>query len=362
MHYIIYGHSGSYNHGAEALTRTSIILLRRINPNCKITLSTHFADQDREFGIDADEFVERAAQDGTYEEIYAPTIKKMTASSTCFHIGGDNYCYNNWQRWSTLHYAAINRGAKSILWSCSIDPDMIDKEMLEVLKSHHLITARESETYNALVNHGLTNVIKVSDIAFTLTPEPVDFKLNDYVVLNISPLILKRNPLVQPAYQSLLDYILNETNMNIALVPHVVQPVDNDYDALRSLDFRNSNRVKLVSDKLSAGQYKNIISKSRFCVAARTHAAIAAYSTNVPTLAVGYSVKSQGIAKDLGLGEYVAEAKNITDDTRLLAAFKSMVNNEEKIINTLKEKMPKYIKNALAAESYLKNEQRERVT
>jgi polysaccharide pyruvyl transferase WcaK-like protein len=346
-HYLIYGHGGSYNHGAEALARTTIALLREISPGCKITLSTHFADQDREFALLADEYIERSPSGNTTAEIYAPTIEKMTPDTICIHIGGDNYCYKNWQRWAVIHYAALNVGARSILWSCSIDCEMLDDEMLVALRSHHLITARESITYDALTANGLANVVQVSDIAFTLEPEQVDFELENYVVLNVSPLIVKRNPVVLQAYQSLLDYILVETDMNIALVPHVVQPVDNDYDALRSLNYRNPARVKLASDKLSAGQYKTIIGKARFCVAARTHAAIAAYSSNVPTLAVGYSAKSVGIAGDLGMGEYVVEAGRIASPLELLSAFKAIMGNESSIRMQLEKQMPRYVKNSI---------------
>ena len=46
-------------------------------------------------------------------------------------------------------------------------------------------------------------------------------------------------------------------------------------------------------------ELKGCISRCRFLVAARTHASIAAYSTGVPTLVAGYSVKARGIARDL---------------------------------------------------------------
>ena len=346
-HYIIYGHSGSYNHGAEALTRTTIALLRRLSPDCVITLSTHFAEQDREFCLPADEFIERNPDGKTNAEIYAPTIERITSCSICLHIGGDNYCYRNWQRWAEIHYAALERGAKSVLWSCSVEPEMIDSEMLGALRTHHLITARESATYNALLERGLKNLVKVSDIGFTLEPESVDFEHENYIAVNISPLVIRYNSCISVAYQSLLDYILTETDMNIALVPHVLQPVDNDYDALRSLNTHNSKRVKLAPDKLSAGQYKSIISKARFCVASRTHAVIAAYSSCVPTLAVGYSVKSQGIAGDLDMLEYVLDVRNIDSGSELVAEFKAIAANERSITTRLKEQMPSYVQNAL---------------
>jgi polysaccharide pyruvyl transferase WcaK-like protein len=346
-HYLIYGHSGSYNHGAEALARTTMALLREQTPGCRITLSTHFAEQDREFSLPVDEFVERNPNGATNAEIYAPTIGRITPQTVCLHIGGDNYCYRNWQRWAMIHHAAVERGAKSVLWGCSIDPDVVDAEMLDALKTHHLITARESATYNALLQLCLTNVKQVSDTAFFLKPEPADFELENYVVINASPLVAKRNQTVMSAYQTLVDYIIDDTDMNIALVPHVVQPVDNDCDALKQLDTRNPDRMQLVSDKLSAGQYKLIIGKARFCVSARTHAAIAAYSSCVPTLAVSYSAKSRGIAADLGMARYVADVDRITDSSELKNQFVALMDKEKEIKSWLAGKIPQYIKRSV---------------
>jgi polysaccharide pyruvyl transferase WcaK-like protein len=343
-HYLLYGHGGSYNHGTEALARCTIALLRRMSPNCKITLSTHFAEQDREFALFANDFAERNLGGKTAEEIYASTIERIAPQTVCLHIGGDNYCYRNWERWATLHYKALERGAKSILWSCSIEPQAINAEMLEVLRTHHLITARESVTYNALVARSLTNVVTTSDIAFTLEPKPVEFRLENFVALNLSPLVIKKNPEVFPAFQALIDYILRETNLNIALVPHVVQPVDNDCDALRLLNCHDSGRAVLVSDKLSAGQYKYIIGKARLCVAARTHAAIAAYSSCVPVLAIGYSAKSQGIADDLAMSNYVISIEEIS---KLTEKFKLLAKNETKIRAALSAQMPQYVQKAV---------------
>jgi polysaccharide pyruvyl transferase WcaK-like protein len=324
-----------------------MLLLRQQTPDCRITLSTHFAEQDREFDLWADEFIERNEEGDTYGDIYAPTVDKITGDSICLHVGGDNYCYKNWRRWAVIHCAALERGAKSILWSCSVDPQMLDSEMLAVLRTHHCITAREGETYRCLTDNGMTNVIKVSDVAFMLESKPVDFKFDNYVTINVSPLVIKRNFRMQTAYQSLIDYILDETNMNIALVPHVVQPVDNDYDALRLFDTHCSERVRLVSDKLSAGQYKTIIGKSRFCVAARTHVAVAAYSSCVPTLAVSYSVKSRGLANDLHMSNYVAGIEEISDGTELATAFRSLVRDQKTISSRLRRQMPSYIKESI---------------
>ncbi|WP_027630240.1 polysaccharide pyruvyl transferase family protein [Ruminiclostridium cellobioparum] len=348
-HYLIYGHGGSFNHGAEALVCTTIALLRQYSPGCRITLSTHFPDQDRKFSIDADEFVERNMEGDTNEQIYAGTLKCIAPDTVCIHIGGDNYCYRNWQRYSMIHYKALEQGAASILWSCSIDPEAIDEEMLKALNTHHLITARECITYDALVRCGLSNVIKVSDIAFTLKPQPVEFDLSNYVALNISPLILRKNAAVKFAIEELICFLLDETNLNIALVPHVLAQTDNDFGILKELFIKaaNTKRIILVSDKFSAGQYKSIISGARFGIFARTHATIAAYSSSVPTLALGYSSKAFGIASDLGMSDYVINTEAVLDGQVLKQTFQKLMSNEQQIKKMLTGKMPQYIGNTV---------------
>lgn len=248
-HYVLYGHGGSFNHGGEALARTTIALLRRISPGCHIILSSHFPEQDRMFGVDADQIIGRNMEGRTNEEIYASTFSSITPDSICIHLGGDNYCYRNWQRYAAIHEYTLEQGAVSVLWSCSIDPERLDTALLTVLRTHHLITARENITYRALCEKGLTNVAKVCDIAFTLEPAPAEFPLHHYAALNLSPLTIRKNPLLLEAFQGLTDYLLDETDYNVALVPHVHAAADNDYDALKQIKIRDGSRVVRVDRK-----------------------------------------------------------------------------------------------------------------
>ena len=159
--FLLYGHGGAYNHGAEAIVKCTVDMIKGGYPDSKIILSTHFKDQDIEFNMPIDEYCQRdmkyveldknSLKKGMYDRfIYKSTLEKITGDTVCLSVGGDNYCYDNWRKWKTIHERAIEVGARSLLWSCSIEPSMIDDEMLYVLKSHNLITARESITYNAL--------------------------------------------------------------------------------------------------------------------------------------------------------------------------------------------------------------------
>ena len=101
-------------------------------------------------------------------------------------------------------------------------------------------------------------------------------------------------------------------------------------------DFDHNERIALVEDHKTP-QLKYIISKCECFVGARTHATIAAYSTGVPTLVVGYSVKARGIAKDLFGTEqdYVLPVQSLTNEDQLLNGFKWLLDKKESIHNHL---------------------------
>lgn len=332
-HYLLYGHGGSYNHGSEASVKCDIELLRRVSPGCKITLSSHFPDQDIQFGVDADEIVGRDLDGKSNAEIYADTISKITPETICLSVGGDTYCYPNWQRYATIHKAAKNIGANSILWSCSLEPSMIDEDMFEVLRTHDLIAARESITAYNLKKLGLKNVALVSDIAFDLKPQKTIIPDHKYVSINLSPLVIRRNSMVLEAYQMLVNEILDKTDYDIAFVPHVEVYVDNDKDALDRLQ-GDESRIFRVPTGLCAAQYKYIVGNSDICVASRTHTTIAAWSSIVPTIAIGYSTKAAGISMDLCQEEYYVSIDTMNCESLCSMFFKILHN-----IDIVREKL-----------------------
>src|SRR5690554_3757786 len=97
--FILYGHGGAYNHGAEAIIKCTINLIKGSIPKSKIILSTHFKDQDLEFNIPVDEYCERdshyvlldktSKQKGLYDSlIYKSTLDVIDEDSICLSVGG----------------------------------------------------------------------------------------------------------------------------------------------------------------------------------------------------------------------------------------------------------------------------------
>ena len=197
------------------------------------------------------------------------------------------------------------------------------------MRRYDYISARESLSYGLLQSAGLTNIGLAPDTAFTLPAEylplPEGFQENNTVGLNLSPLAAgkeSRPGIALANYRKLVQLILNETDCAVALIPHVVWDGNDDRDAMRPLleEFRASGRVMMIPD-CNCMQLKGYIARCRYFIGARTHATIAAYSSGVPTLVLGYSLKSRGIATDLfGTDEhYVLPVQQVAPDARRAA-------------------------------------------
>ncbi len=246
---------------------------------------------------------------------------------------------------------------KTVLWGCSVDEKALTDEIKKDIVRFDLITARESLSYNYLRELN-PNTVKVADPAFLLEredlPLPEHFIEGRTIGINISPMIFDyagAENCLYDNYKFLIRFILKETDMNVCLIPHVVWSYNNDYEVIKKLycEYSNSERVSYVRDG-NCKQLKGYIARCRFFIGARTHATIAAYSSNVPTLAVGYSIKSKGIATDLfGTDEgYVLPVDRMNESGMLVEQCKWLFDTGDNQKGILEKIIPEYKK---AAES-----------
>ena len=224
--------------------------------------------------------------------------------------------------------------------------------MRQDLSKYDLIIARESVSYEVLKNIN-NNVLLLPDPAFSLKkaeePLPAGLTSNTYVGINVSPMVQsnERNVgITLNNYHKLIQHILNTTNDHIALIPHVVWDHNDDRIPLKNLykEYSETGRVILIDDQ-NCKSLKNVISNCRLFVGARTHSTIAAYSSKVPTLVVGYSNKAKGIAKDLfgSYENYVLPVQSLESEDDLTNAYKWLEENRELIKDIYDSKMDKYI-------------------
>ena len=384
-HLLLYAHAGSKNHGCEAIVRSTLKILN-LN-NIKISLATFRLQEDMDF-LSSDfnlDFLTYKRYEGLHPiRLFDAGLRKLglgqnmlfsfsqkqiidsiDSNTLCLSIGGDNYCYGI-PRW--IYYTnskASEKGSKTVFWGCSVDPDRINSEMLEDLKKYSLIIARESITHKAFVDNGLTNSVLLPDPAFTLDVKqaelPEGFIPGSTIGINVSPLIMKSETsegIVLKSYTKLIQHILDTTDCQVALIPHVLWDHDNDMIPLGKLYdlFKDSGRVILIGDTYNCTELKGFISRCRLFIGARTHATIAAYSTGVPTLVIGYSVKARGIAKDIFGSEdkFILPVQKLEQENQLINAYDSLIAQEEDIRKHLSNFMPEYINNAYKAGSHVK--------
>ena len=377
----LYGHGGSGNHGCEAIVRSTVGIL-----GGEIELLSNHPEQDRHYGVDqictVTEDIDIPLRRGSLKwflssmetklsgkyDLYFRYIREKLMSraakgDTLLSIGGDNYCYAGTEHLATINRNLRKKGVKTVLWGCSVEPRLLDNPVVAGdLAGFDLITARETISYEALkaVN---PNTMLVADPAFTLErkdlPLPTGWVEGKMVGINASPLILDSGDgkLVMEAYRNLIRRILETTDLGVVLIPHVVWENNDDRKVLKPLfeEFRNTGRVILLDDH-NCMELKGYIARCRMFIGARTHATIAAYSQLVPTLVLGYSVKSRGIARDIFGSEehYVIPVQGMTAPSALADGFDWLLENENDIRVHLEKTMPEYKKRAYHALDALK--------
>lgn len=371
------GHTGSMNRGCEAIIRGTSEILKSIGID-NIEVLTFDEKYDKMLGLDkvvhltpypqksltvkvVGKILRDVFKNGTWghKYFYKPLFKIISSNDILFNVGGDTYCYDTPYLSMALTELAQKNRITNVFWGCSVEENVLSNRLFrkDINRYSHIVS-RETLSYETLVNctGDREKVFLACDPAFHLpiTKTELPKPWNDNVVgINISPLVIKDvnndNDIMYQNVYTLIEYIINQTDMNICLIPHVYNIENNlqDIAVLKRIYSRYSdtNRVSIVDSELSCTELKYIISQCRFFIGARTHATIAAYSTGVPTIALSYSVKSLGIAQDL-FGKqdgYVIRHKNITDENELKNAFiNTLLNNENAIRARYKKILPEY--------------------
>ncbi len=376
---LLYQHGGSRNHGCEALVRTTASLCREAcGVNTRVLLCSNAAQEDHAYAVDKEvtlipsksvlrryrpqwalyQVNRRTVRSRQLENYFLTEKTCLRAAKSCdlaIAIGGDNYCYNKGIQFWPTDRMMKRQGCRTMLLGCSIEPEDLDRAFVRHLSLFDAVTVRESISYEAMLAAGIPQeqMVLAPDPAFTLEPKfrplPTRFSPDNTVGINVSPMIIgneRSAGVTMKNYMALMEYLLRETDFSIALIPHVVWGYNDDREPLKRLyePFVDSGRVTMISDA-DCRVLKGYISRLRLFIGARTHATIAAYSSCVPTLVVGYSVKARGIARDLfGSAEnYVLPVQSLKEENDLVQAVQWMLDHEDDIRMQLHAVMPEYI-------------------
>lgn len=397
MRFLIAGHGGCWNLGCQAILYSTLMMLRKGFAGSRFVISSFDWNNDRQagFGQDADvipAFCDKVWQHFTWPWLlrqsykacyrkrewtvgYFPLFGAIRKSDAVLSVGGDNYSmdYGFPDYYLNLNRLVKEKKVRLVIWAASIGPfpeGEATGEIIASLKSADLITARESATIDYLAQFGITdNVRRVADPAFLLPPEAVatenfwpEVSGKSVLGVNISPILHryggKHSLEIINETSIFLRRVIKEFGFYILLIPHVLKAdsVNNDYIFMKDIyeRLKDTQMINRIPPSYNAMQLKYIISRCRFFIGARTHSTIASLSTGVPTLNVGYSLKSKGINKDVfGNYDFLVDIKDLTPEA-LWSKFTDLCERESEIRKVLSESIPKMKKLAWANVDHLK--------
>jgi colanic acid/amylovoran biosynthesis protein len=275
----------------------------------------------------------------------------------------------------------VAQGMPVVLWGGAID-SLTDAPALESRMMRHLrsltgIFATESVTYNYLVaEHRLKNVNLFADSAFLVEErEPTEAsaraKIKDTpLAFNMSPLInacatttrkmpweTKAGDLV-PRIRKCADIISalrKDTGLPILLLPHAQSalPGIDDYMFLRGVHRACKDAgvpdVEIADEPLGAAEIKWLAARCRMVIASRIHAAIAGFSSGIPTISLGESRTAVGVNRDVfGTDDYLVVEREI-EPGKVVERARRVLEREADLRSTLLRRAEELKKSAAAA-------------
>jgi len=226
-----------------------------------------------------------------------------------------------------------------------------------------LVTLRDSISLSHLERIGVKNqnVHLTADMAFLLDPAPrervdeicaqerIAWNGRPVLGVSISGLIRRhyeqRNPSARsrafvPMMAGVLDAISATLDVDVLFVPHVTGPARSKDDRViaREVGHAMKQRWRSIDGDYGPDELKGLIARCSMFLGARMHANIAALSSAVPTVAISYSHKTEGIMEPLGQSTRVVSVDRLSPD-RMTALLRDTWRDRDEIKNTLSERL-----------------------
>jgi colanic acid/amylovoran biosynthesis protein len=192
------------------------------------------------------------------------------------------------------------------------------------------------------------------DVAFALPSRDPGAKLgrvqswlegDDPVVgVNVSGLLYNKSAQAQERFglrddhrrvvERLVRRLLQEPDIRVVLVPHVVGPGDESDDlagAHLAERLGESTRVLSLGRDLDASEVKYLIDRLDWFVGARMHSTIAALSSRTPAAAMAYSDKFRGVFASCDVGHRVLDARGLETHDLVDAAMAAFDERDDDV-------------------------------
>jgi polysaccharide pyruvyl transferase WcaK-like protein len=312
----------------------------------------------------------------------------LKTTAVALEVGGDNYSldYGKPDGFLDMDRFIQRRGIPIVLWGASVGPFDDAPEFAARIFTHlsslFAIFVRETESLEYLRAHGVSrNVHLVADPAFLMEPlavprEKLGFPLPaEAIGINLSPLISRFRQHEQTLQSggdrgweewaqtcvAVVEAVGKQSDRPVLLVPHVSSdsPANDDWQLLEAVCKKLAGRLKhgifIVPRGLNAQELKWAIAHCSVFIGARTHSTIAALSSGIPTLSIGYSMKARGINHDLFGHQDYCLGVNEFSPSNVVTRLQRLLQLNAEIRAHLQAVIPTFRSRARAAGLLLKN-------
>lgn len=286
-----------------------------------------------------------------------PSFKLLNESDTILICGGG--FLGGKKKHSILHLVQIyfntKFNKKVYMMSTSIEPfkdKILEKATINILKKVDYIYAREEITYNLLKKY-ITNVKLVPDMAFMMKKKSYNSPiLNKYKTKynNMIGITLRdwNFPDSKDIKQSMNNYLLcmkevieklSNKNTCFVFIPQVIVSHANDLSVAHKLknmlSEKKKNNFLIIEEDLTPNLIKGLINEMDYFIGTRMHSNIFSLSNYIPTIAIAYEEKTNGIMNLLNQEKYIIDINNIKS-IDVIKKYKQLIKNQTQIKKELK--------------------------
>ena len=257
-------------------------------------------------------------------------------------------------------YANTKFNKPVIIMGTSIEPiknKIIKRYTEKVLKKVDYVYAREKITFDYLKSFmDKDKYALIPDMAFMLEDKKeksqlIDFKKDNNILIGIT--VRKWNfPNSENPKKSMENYInavtkcmeknIKEKNAIFVFIPQVIVEYGDDTLVAKEIKKRITNENKdkfiILEEDLSPVELKTTIWNLDYFIGTRMHSNIFATTMGVPTVAIAYEKKTNGIMQTVGLDKYIVEIDEITEE-KLEEKLDELIQNNEEIRKRLDKKI-----------------------
>jgi len=235
-----------------------------------------------------------------------------------------------------------------------------------ILNRCNIIMVRDEISRDLVKRKTVAPIQLVPDMSFILEPAP-DSRVSE--IFSQENVEIKR-PLVGFALRDnlykhldviseVVDYLSTKMNASVVFIPHFSSSDVNYFFDPRFIAKALLKKVKVkrqstvIEGEYTTEELRGLIGKCDLFVGAYMHANMSALSMHVPTIALSYSHKTEGIMNMVGLGDFVLSVDDL-DAATLIKKIEKAYHDRVRIKENLNETIPVLQKKTMQAGELVK--------